>query len=736
MDLRGGDRVVASEGAALRGLAAIAAIATIGGAASDAAAEEALPVAPGGPAPVTASGDGGAVYAPAFFAPYNPVTAADMVTRVPGFELRDGDERRGFGGTAGNLLINGERPSSKTVPSELLKRIPAANVVQVEVLSGTSAAADVRGQSQLVNVVLKETAGDGAETTYVLGLRHIQYANRVGWTAQASRTMRLSPTAMLAVDLQAPNTLGRGEMFETLFAGDGAITGTRFQVGKANNKTLQGSAHLGWRPTDVDTININLLYAPNWNGSKSAQLEADRIGLLRSALDGLTDYSNNYKVEVGADWEHRFADTLTVKLIGLFSNTSVDQFDRFDIFNAPATRLVRTQERSTLSGERIGRVQVKWTVSEAHTLEFGGEGAFNFRDTSLDIVNQFAGQPPAPVPLAVSDARVEEVRGEVFATDIWTVTPKLSVEAGARFETSRITQSGDQAKERQFSYLKPQFSATYVHDAANTFRASLIRDVAQLDFAEFSSAVDFLNTSTIQGNPDLVPEKAWKSRIEWEHRFGGRAAMTLAAFYDKVEDVHDLVVINGLDAYGNIGDGTRVGAEVSATLPLAPIGVPNAELRVSGIWQETKVTDPITGEERSFSVPVERQGTASGSATLNGGNKDWAYLVTYRHNLPAWSSSFGASLFQWAGRAEYRRAETIEYVRPKPRLDLYVETTAIAPVTIRLYLNNVTVSSEERTRTFYVGDRSTGQIQRLEWRRNVGGPEGSRTAGFTVSGRF
>lgn len=723
-----------SEGAGLRGLAAIAAIGAIGGFASTAAAQ--APAETAGSAPAGATSDGGTAYAPNFFTAYNPITAADMVARVPGFELRDGDDRRGFGGAAGNLLINGERPSSKTVPSELLKRIPAANVLRIEVLSGTSAAADVRGQSQLVNVVVKETAGDGAATTYVFGLRHIQYANRVGWAAQASRTMKLTPDAVLAIDLQGPNTLGRGEIFETLVAGDGTVSGRRFQVGKANNKGLQGSAHLGWRPTDVDSLNLNLLYAPAWNSSDSAQLESTPAGVLRRALDGVTEYTSNYKVEVGADWEHRFTPALAVKLIALASNTSIDQADRFDIFTAPATRLVRTQDRSTMSGERIGRVQVKWRLTEAHTLEFGGEGAFNFRDTSLDIVNQLQGQAPTPVPLAVSDARVEEVRGEMFATDIWTLSPKLSLEAGFRFETSRITQSGDQSKERTFSYLKPQFSATYVIDPASTLRLSLQRDVAQLDFAEFSSAVDFLNTSTIQGNPDLVPEKAWKARVEWERRFGGRAAMTLAAFYDRVEDVHDLVVINSLDAYGNIGDGSRAGAEVSATLPLGPVGLPNAELRVSGIYQETRVTDPITGQNRSFSVPVERQGTASGSPTLNGGNKDWAYLVNYRHNLPSLSSSFGAVLFQWAGRAEYRRAEVFEYVRSKPRLDVFVETTAINPVTLRFYLNNVTVSSEDRTRTFYVGDRSSGQILRLERRRNLGGPEGSRTVGFQVSGRF
>ncbi|MEI6441005.1 MAG: hypothetical protein WCO83_12440, partial [Alphaproteobacteria bacterium] len=41
-----------------------------------------LPVAPAAQASDTAT------FAPAYFASYNPVTAADMVARLPGFELK------------------------------------------------------------------------------------------------------------------------------------------------------------------------------------------------------------------------------------------------------------------------------------------------------------------------------------------------------------------------------------------------------------------------------------------------------------------------------------------------------------------------------------------------------------------------------------------------------------------------------------------------------------------------
>ena len=71
------------------------------------------------------------VFEPAFFARYSPNNALDMVQQVPGFSLQEGDAVRGFGGSAGNILINGERPSTKTSLSGLLSRIAISNVIRV-----------------------------------------------------------------------------------------------------------------------------------------------------------------------------------------------------------------------------------------------------------------------------------------------------------------------------------------------------------------------------------------------------------------------------------------------------------------------------------------------------------------------------------------------------------------------------------------------------------------------------
>ena len=53
-------------------------------------------------------------YTPADFAAARPNTALDMINRLPGFAFNGGEQVRGFAGAAGNVLIDGQRPTIKT----------------------------------------------------------------------------------------------------------------------------------------------------------------------------------------------------------------------------------------------------------------------------------------------------------------------------------------------------------------------------------------------------------------------------------------------------------------------------------------------------------------------------------------------------------------------------------------------------------------------------------------------
>jgi outer membrane receptor protein involved in Fe transport len=402
----------------------------------------------------------------------------------------------------------------------------------------------------------------------------------------------------------------------------------------------------------------------------------------------------------------------------------------------------QTNTRTTEGGERVGRGFLTWRPGGGHTVDVGIEGAFNFRDTTLDIFNN-NGSGPVPQALPVSDARVEETRVEPFITDVWKISPQLTLESGFIYEASQIKQTGDEQKEREFSYAKPRIIATWQASPTDQLRASVIRDISQLDFAQFATAINVIDANQVTGNPDLEPEKTWKVRGEWEKRFGRRGALTVALFHDEVEDVQDFVqiivcatpnttVANCLpanlranDAYGNIGTGTRDGVEFRAAAPLSPL-IPNAELRFSGMWQETTVSDSITGEDRRFSQELE-----------------WNYNASFRQELPGLKSAWGVTALRLSDKWEFKRAEDILIDRPGDRIDIFWETTAIKGVTLRATASNIFHPEEYRTRTFYQGladplvaPRSTDVLLRTEDRKQKGGPDGTQVFFIRASGTF
>ncbi|MFT3725337.1 MAG: TonB-dependent receptor [Hyphomonadaceae bacterium] len=677
-------------------------------------------------------------YDAAFFTVYNPLTAADMLSRIPGFEINDGDDRRGFGATGGNVLINGERPSSKATITDQLKRIPASSVLRVEMRSG-GGSADVAGQSRVANVILKPSAS--TPLTWIAGARHLQYSNRLGYTLQLSKSFSLGEHMELALDLQAPNIRGRTVAFESVRLANGALTEYREQYTQPNYNGLQLAANLKWRASQQDRVNLNALLYPTDNSNGIGSIALTPASTIKSQTFGRADYPTNQRAELGGDWEHTFSDTFHVKLVALATASTIDQTQRLDTWLPAGLYNTQTLISNAETGERVGRAAATWKISKEHTLEFGGEGAFNFRETSLRLTNQAPGGPVVPVVFPVADTRVEELRSEAFASDTWTISEQLSLTTGFTFEASRITQTGDASKEREFKYPKMQLTASWTPGASDDFRASLRRDIAQLDFAEFASSFNAIDATTIVGNPDLEPEKAWKAKLEWEHHSAGAGAFTVGLFHDEVQDVRDLVVIGANDAYGNIGDGTRTGVELKGSLPLKNYGLPGAELRFTGVFQETHVTDPLTGETRSFSSgdnvsPAPRSGGAGGGPPpLAIGNRDFGYIASFRQDFPGLKSSFSFSVARNADREEYKRLEHITLSRAE-RVDINWETTAIEGLTIRIGFGNIFSPQEVRERTFYTPDRGSGVIQRVERRGNKGGSDGTRSYTLQLAGKF
>ena len=109
------------------------------------------------------------VYDSEYFAPYNPITAEDMLNRIPGTEGLLGnfgqqqEERRGLRSNTDQILIDGKRLTGKeNQSSSFLEKLPAKAVERIELITGNVRELDTDVGVRVINVVLKEGAGTGS----------------------------------------------------------------------------------------------------------------------------------------------------------------------------------------------------------------------------------------------------------------------------------------------------------------------------------------------------------------------------------------------------------------------------------------------------------------------------------------------------------------------------------------------------------------------------------------------
>ncbi len=176
-------------------------------------------------------------YDVAFFERYQPNTALDIVKQVPGFQLDDGDVTRGFAASAGNVLINGRRPSAKQDrPSATLSRISASQVIGIELIRGQVQGLDMLGQQAVVNVLLRDDAPATIRwETFVLYSRSGPVKPGLK-TSLSDRWKQIEYNIGIGIERNANGEFGD----EVVLDGNGRIKETRYDDEEETGLTLTG----------------------------------------------------------------------------------------------------------------------------------------------------------------------------------------------------------------------------------------------------------------------------------------------------------------------------------------------------------------------------------------------------------------------------------------------------------------------------------------------------------------
>jgi hypothetical protein len=554
------------------------------------------------------------VYQPGFFGSANPTTAHDMIRRLPGFQVDDGDVLRGFNVSVGNTLINGSRPVSKSERvSALLQRIPASRVAHIELIRGGAPGIDMGGHPVVANVVL---------------------------TGEALTRHALESEALL---FRGGPQIFRGNYDFTSFSGDREW---RFRLGRNPLYTdSSGKGRLVQVASDgellVDESLVSSFDADAWNarlgwsgnvgagglefgmGYQDSQFEQTRSLTSDQGERLFFSQSDSQKSDFALRYDRPLANGkwLEVRFIqelardhAISESTEAGQHVRFD----------SDQD----SGESILRAIVRWMPTGNVSVETGGEVVYNFLDAdqSLEVDGQ-------PVGLPLADTRVTERRAEITNQAIWRYSDDLTFELGLNLEHSNIRQTGETGADRSFFYPKPRIAAIWSAPGDSQLRLSIQRELGQLNFADFAASTQLSDDEVLGGNVDLRPQQRWITELAWEKRFDGDGVLTLSARHDHIVDAIDVIPLDdGLTAIGNIGDGRLHRLAADLRIPLERFGINGAFVRLNGRYDRTRVTDPTTGESRALSNVREFEGWVRFEQDLTTLPLTWgvAYLPYYR----------------------------------------------------------------------------------------------------------
>ena len=703
--------------------------------------------------------DSTVVYTSVYFAEYAPVTALDMLNRIPGMETsslsRSGRGGSGGGSSSGRsrggsfanvsrggrglgsgnsgvqILINGKRTAGKNNDTEAqLRRVDASQVNYIEIIRGTSSDLDVRGSTQIANIVLFDelsntTLNYELDTSYYSD-NHSEPGGSLTYAGQSGNlNFLISGSAAPGYN----NTQLREKSVLPGELPNDYIDETRIR----DNTTYTLSTNIDYQFNSNSSFRFNALVAEDDDPTEVERLTVDlRGGSLLHNYERENIPSERTNWEIGGDYEYRRDNGDRFKVLFITNqNDSAVLRERWDVYDDGAEQKNLFLDTGSILEERIIRSSYTTDFMFGEDVEFGVERAQTILDSNLALgtfssigspLATFGGLTPVSVPNA--NTRVEEVRYEPFAIHNWRISPRMSLETSFVYETSEISMSGDVNNSRDFNFFKPKLDYRFDVTPQLQLRVLLEKFVRQLSFTDFVATSDQEDedSSVLAGNSNLRPDYWWNYNFLAEYRLPNDEGVVSANFYHHrhKDFLQRIDLSTGPDdirsAAGNIGTGDMVVFEVKGSLRLSRLGMPNVLFTSTVNARDSWVNDSFTGETRRFN-------------NYHRGEINWGF----RHDIPSRRLNWGIDMRNRIdGGTKRWDVEDIENDHADPYFTGFIELIAFDDITFRLDIRNLLDVEVCRDRIRYEGHIALNVLEEVEYMCRAFG----RTASLKISGTF
>jgi outer membrane receptor for ferrienterochelin and colicin len=589
----------------------------------------------------TTDDDSTVTYPASFFAQYQPYSVNDMLIRIPGINLALGGggagglsgNRRGLGAGGDQVLINGRRIAGKgNEGNQQLSRIPASEVQYIEIIRGTSGDLDVRGGTQVINIVLLE-AESSTSYAYELNMDHYQDGKYQPGGKFSATGQNGGFNYFLSAELEPRWEFRDG--FETSYDLDGSRNETIDRDEGRDSWPTAFAANLGYEFNERNIANLNFQLTNNDFTSYADRIITNlRVDPATANVERDEIPTEDSSWEIGGDYMHVFENGSRWRTLFIVNEAETDELrDRLQIDGAAVSKdlflanYVKTQER-------IIRSSYVFDLFGSLSLETGVERAQTILDTSLQLGLLDTGADALPgdprfgglSPVTDANGTVEELRYEYFAINNWQINDRMSLETTLLFEDSEISQFGDISKSRSFTFFRPKIDYRFDITPSVQLRTTIEKDVAQLSFSDFTASIDSSDDeqNAFEGNADLRQTQSWRYLANLEYRLPNDAGVLSGnLFYNDFSDLIDNVDVSTdteiLGARGKIGNGEQYGINLNSSVRLLMFNQPNMLFTAGLSIEESSLIDPF--------LKIERERSLRGGAS--------SYSFGLRHDIPS-----------------------------------------------------------------------------------------------------
>lgn len=636
---------------------------------------------------------GGVSYDAAFFASFAPRTAFDMISRLPGFSLQEGNFVRGLSGGGGNVFVNGARPVTKDVSLEdYLRRLPAASVARIEIVDGSAMGLDAAGFRLVANVVLRtDSQTSGVATLRALGTT----AGSAGVSGQVSWQGTIAGFALNLGGEYGITNLNRISGIQTvrntggIGDADGSIDESRANRLTASNVSIART---------LGRLKTTATWSRRENPfRRDAVFSARPVDAAAPAYADIEQYRYRDRSNEGSLTNEATFGKHKLKLVLLGSQTRT--------FDDSFATVAPIGQPSSGSAFRQDQTQTEFIVRGAWNASFGTletslalENAYN----TLRARTLFESVPPRVSPDR-DFARVSELRRTIELGAVWPFAKHWTLNGVVARETSRVAVFAPSQARNTYSFVRGRLVANWQAAKILTVSGQFERTVGQLEFSDFVGAQQLFDGSSTVTNTQLRPSQTDTTSLTFDLRpkIGGGLNLKLAR--SKLRDVVDTIPTgNGQQGVGNIASATELSLEVSATVPLKAIWR-GAELAFSGRWRDTRVTDPFNAQARP----------------LQGELGDPLRIELRRAVNP--HLNYGI-VFNGPYRDFIFRRELMSEFRETSSFGLYIEQTIDSRLKARFAVDRLGGRQFNRVLTIYDGLRGASPIAQVERRRRDDAP--------------